>query len=1690
MNDTIKDNERSNLIHERIERLRHTLLDLTGRNPLISTKFSKQLNAIVRIVNKTPNQILQCILNRKMRIIALPNLEEELEDEKTEEFQGHLAEWRHTDQLYLEGLDKIDQSKDNALDLANQLERQLKDRLRAWLNMPQRQTKNDPPLAQHAKNHGISPDYELPIEEEANADDRHKDRDIQTLLLPDMLRRRLTALCSKERTYQEETGVSVLHIAFGFLEWGDKDKKQYSPLVLLPVKIEKEKTARGPEFWVSTDEGQAYENKILAEKLELDFDVDFPEFNNNKDLEKYFEEVASDRPREIPVWNVKRWATIGVFPSAKLAMYHDLDTKKWNFSSHEIVAKLFGSQDPEHGSDRFGDEYDVDEPKFENKVPCLITDADSSQFSAIIDVMDGQNLAIEGPPGTGKSQTIVNTIAACLAKGGKVLFIAEKSAALEVVRTRLEKFGLGNFLLPLQVNRSGKKQVIASIKDRIEMQACVSPKELDMAIGQRKEARENLKSYIDTLSMHYGETNFTIHQILGYSIKFSDLIDRLPKSIRNISIPETNKLTADELEDILNKCQKIEETWRSTLNHPSYWKVMQLPNIDRFQVETLLEHADKAAKLFAGADERRQTLAQHKISPSMAKSELETIATAIDRVPENISNENKKIAERLISKKAMTSIEHYLADAKSWKEDKNHAMQTLCSGITLDDIGDLLKIKKLLLTYNLDSLKEKELDSLVEHRKEILECAKGIMKLYQKTLEISDVFKDLAVPDFIKALEIVTSLSTLAASTRKEKLDNPYEQKLFEGQVRKAKSLKEEGDSLEKEFILSYLPEPEVAARHAATLSGAGYFAFLSKKYRQAIKFHKSISKNKSIEKSQVESRLRELVEWQSSLDKFRSNKALIDILYPYPCDIDTDFKPFQETISFFRRIDLDFPDLVYSSLRHFLKHDAALKFLPEIKENDPIHKIKERTFLEIKKKNAELEEALDISKADMKRLKTLKAIFNSPEEMTKDGLARLLYQLEEILERRCALRGNDEVKGILGKSFKAEQTEGDKIKTSLDLGKILLEFEENNIEAFFCSIKNNTLKDLQDLIHQIVDDDAKALNTLEQISSETKTNLEDWLNNKSYADLSQWMQHAAKDKDGLIAYSRFIAAKNKLHESKYRSLVETILSESQHDLRAIVEGLVLRKMAQEVCDDHREILTSYDGIHLNHLRKLFQEKDLEVIRLSREKLQSDLFHNAKPPQGVGGSRKSEYTEMALLRNEIAKKKGHFSIRSITQRSANALLELKPCWMMSPLAVAQYLPKGKTEFDLVIIDEASQMTPENAVGALVRAKQTVVVGDTHQLPPTKFFQRMEDKETDGNEKTTEESILEMANACFSFRQLRWHYRSRDSRLIDFCNKHVYDNRLIIFPTAEKNQDMGVSCLKVNGIYSAGLNNQEAETMKDAIIEFMKKHEDSSLGVVLMNKKQCDLLTEKMDYAMERHQHAKEYRDKWEGENNGLESFFIKNLENVQGDERDVIFIGTVYGPSKERGSVMQQFGPITHVAGKRRLNVLFSRAKKKIVTFTSMTSADIRATQDGNPGAYMLKCWLEYAVSGNLEGGEFSGKEPDSPFEEHVIHQIKSLGCEAIPQVGVAGYYIDIGVKHPNWPHGYLMGVECDGATYHSARSARDRDRLRQEQLESLGWHLYRIWSTDWFEDPIRETQKLREKIESRLANLNKPKIS
>ena len=264
---------------------------------------------------------------------------------------------------------------------------------------------------------------------------------------------------------------------------------------------------------------------------------------------------------------------------------------------------------------------------------------------------------------------------------------------------------------------------------------------------------------------------------------------------------------------------------------------------------------------------------------------------------------------------------------------------------------------------------------------------------------------------------------------------------------------------------------------------------------------------------------------------------------------------------------------------------------------------------------------------------------------------------------------------------------------------------------------------------------------------------------------------------------------------------------------------------------------------------------------------------------------------------------------------------------------------------------------------------------------------------------------------------------------------------MIFPSpSEASDTLGVSLVPVNGTFQRGINPAEAQVMAQHVVRFMKEHPTRSLGVVVMNQAQSEQLEAMILREADGDRSVSDYIERWESEQEGLQRFFVKNLENVQGDERDVIFIGTVYGRDPQ-GKFAQRFGPINGPSGKRRLNVLFSRAKEQMVTFTSIPM-EMFQPKETNQGASLLKFWLQYCATKKL--GEVAARDrgiPDSPFEEHVIDAIESLGFEAVPQVGVSNYYIDIGVKHPDYPFGYLCGVECDGATYHSSKNARDRDR-------------------------------------------------
>ncbi len=503
-------------------------------------------------------------------------------------------------------------------------------------------------------------------------------------------------------------------------------------------------------------------------------------------------------------------------------------------------------------------------------------------------------------------------------------------------------------------------------------------------------------------------------------------------------------------------------------------------------------------------------------------------------------------------------------------------------------------------------------------------------------------------------------------------------------------------------------------------------------------------------------------------------------------------------------------------------------------------------------------------------------------------------------------------------------------------------------------------------------------------------------------------------------------------------------------------------------------------------LRAQFRALDETVMDLRRVQIAADLVRRPIP-NGQAGATVGSYTDLQLLRHETAKQKRHVPIRALVRRAGRALQAVKPCFMMGPLSVAQYLPPGDLTFDLVIFDEASQVRPEDAIGTLARGRQAVIVGDSRQLPPTNFFNRMNDSDGQDSDDGEDvgigalaESILEMAEGRLPRELLRWHYRSNHTSLIAFSNARFYDGRLMLFPSPHHAGDhygLGFHYI-ADGAFTKGRNRVEADRVAAAAVAHLRDHPNRSLGVVAMNMEQRDLIRQLVDRKLKEDPLLLDSVEDFERND---EPFFVKNLENVQGDERDVIMISMTYGPSEPRGKTAQRFGPINGAAGWRRLNVLFTRAKDRMEIFSSMHESDINISDAKERGPRELKAFLHYAETDIIMSApEPVGRPMDSDFEAAVYEGLTGLGYDCDAQVGAAGYYIDLAVRDPDNPGLYLLGVECDGATYHSTRSARDRDRLRQDILEDkLKWTIERVWSTDWFRNPDRELERLRASIEA-----------
>lgn len=501
--------------------------------------------------------------------------------------------------------------------------------------------------------------------------------------------------------------------------------------------------------------------------------------------------------------------------------------------------------------------------------------------------------------------------------------------------------------------------------------------------------------------------------------------------------------------------------------------------------------------------------------------------------------------------------------------------------------------------------------------------------------------------------------------------------------------------------------------------------------------------------------------------------------------------------------------------------------------------------------------------------------------------------------------------------------------------------------------------------------------------------------------------------------------------------------------------------------------LSAFNRISQDKAVNVFSAQDIEQFEINKAKIRAEL--SAKRPSLDLIVPKSP---LAILLREGEKKRKQKSIRTLLSETGELVQRVKPCFLMSPLSVSTFLEAGSVSFDVVIFDEASQIFPQDAVGAIYRAKQIIVVGDSKQMPPSNFFNasvEVEDNDNEDEDVTGFESILDLCSASFKQLRLRWHYRSRYEQLIAFSNKNFYDRDLITFPSPKSAEHgFGIDYYHVDGIFDrkSHTNQKEAEFIVDLIYRNKEKYPERSLGIIAFSVAQQNLIDKLLS---ERLQESPDKERFFKNDND--ESFFIKNLETVQGDERDTIIFSVAYGIDTQ-GRLLHNFGPINRLGGERRLNVAFTRAKYNVQLVSSMHYTDIDLNKTSSKGARLLREYLDLAENGNIALERTVSTSVfdrfDSDFELEVCDFLRSNGFTVDTKIGCSGCKIDLALKFPD-SSDYILAIECDGDVYHSFKNARDRDRLRKEVLERMGWKFYRIWSTDWFRNKSVEQQQLLE---------------
>lgn len=1538
---------------------------------------------------------------------------------------------------------------------------------------------------------------------------------LQTAHDRDELARLLRRLHRQAETVVEETGITMLFLAFGFLEWHDPatpNKPLLAPLLLVPVTLKKASTHESLgslNYSLEYSGEEIVGNLALAERF-MRLDIPIPPVADEDVPEQYVAKIEQ-LPGLQPDWLVRRWLTLSLLPVGDAIVYRDLDQSRWyepqSFLGNQLVHDWL---DEPIGAPPAAQESECADLPDDGRTPLpVIFEADASQQAVLAGTQQGRNLVVQAPPGTGRTHTIANLVAAALAGGQSVLVVSAKRAALDRVHRLLEEAGFEELCLDLHRRTIRTEAFLRAIDRRMHL-VLLPPDSAGLAEAEREQQdlQDELRAYAELLERPVEGVNRSIADVLWereLCLQRHPGLRPLETSLCQLEwTPEAGFEFGDlrrRATLLQNRLAALSTTSRRLTDHP-WFGVGSAPSEDELtasleagqavvqQGESLQALTDRlrdllGAPVFTRQDELRQLVEWDGTLPSVTPSAAPELLEALR------DGETRRLLAQFIA-----DLETIAQERLTLASD----FRNVPSDVDRIDLTPLRAIRG----SGLEGLPLEQFESTVGLLEAVVHDLRLVHEALQGAVEGIGIQGPITLP-FVECFDQTISLLIevpfdLLRMRDPILLDDSLSAVRRAGAERGAQ-LQDRRRTLSLEYLIPIDYDLDELETHAKALQSTAALArFYSGAYRRARRFFMEVHQGgKAADSRVMADAVWDLRDHLELSRRFAAQPEYREAFGKNFNGIDTPFQQLAALEAWYAkaRATLDgvggpAQDFLRLLLQGPIEHLATLRRWAETNGRS-LQMIRSLKSHVLKAAERDPDHALDIARSTLEeladalrlRITTLQAVLATAQQLSLAPtkavaeVPALLRKLDSYRRQDARILSNRTMERLLGPSFAGSRTSIPPLQ-----------------DALTWSHQAADLPLPPEIGNWLFSRDYPARRTaiepiLTQLRAEARTWHHAWttFSGLLHLDLARWTaDELPATVSSLIGRTqRAVAHPDSLRDwVEYLGAGEALAREGGPQVRQLIEAgelpiddvpqafelFVWNSLAQSLVEQHSE-LRDFDSIEQERLQEQAVEGARSLLLARRNHLRSKT-QRPLPPGNAEGAVKS-WTDRGLLTRAIAGDAPQVGVRQLFAQAGPALTALMPCHLMSPLAVAQYLPSGRPSFDLVIVDEAARLRPVEVIGAMARAKQVVLIGDSRQLPPTtstELFVQSESGEEEHASAASPETALAWAEARYGRAlSLRQHYRSRHDSLMAFPNRVMYDGSLAITPSpAPGDRTLGLACHVVEqGYYRDGSNQPEADALVEAAIRHAAKQPDLSLGIVTTTVRQQELIYDLLDRRLDQDRALRSFVAAREGTPGSL---FVKTLERAQRDVRDVILVSLAFGRDKE-GSFRSHFGCLEGPQGPRYLNVLATRASRRLDVFCSFDPATLDERTLAARGAGALKAFLRYAHSRKRRSLGEEVRSPESPLSQALTRMLNARGFLVDARVGPTDCLVDLAVRHPDLPGRYLLALLCDAPSVEGAGPGGPTDRRREARLRELDWPVHRIWSAAWYQNPHREFDRL-----------------